>query len=164
MKNILLAIVFSLSVELAPIDLAFAQEAAHHIVHVMKAQFDTPENPLTVEPVSIEGDYAVAGWSQGGKGGRALLKMVDGSWTIHLCAGAGLRQAQLLHEAGMDMASAEKLAALVAADEAKLDPAKVALFDTFEGTVMIGAEGHAGHGTHKAHGTHGNTATDTQTQ
>lgn len=54
----------------------------------------------------------------------------------------------------MDMASAEKLAALVAADEAQMDAKQVALFDSFEGTVMIGAEGHAGHGTHGTHGTH----------
>ncbi len=155
MKHILLAIVFSLSLGLSAIDRAWANEHAHHIIHVMKAQFDTPENPLTVDPVSIEGDFAVAGWSQGSKGGRALLKLVDGQWTIHLCAGAGLKQAQLLHEAGMDMASAEKLAALVATDEAQMDAKQVALFDSFEGTVMIGAEGHAGHGTHGTHGTHG---------
>ncbi len=154
-KHIVLAVVISLSLGLAAIDRAWADEAAHHIVHVMKAQFDTPENPLMVDPVSIEGGFAVAGWSQGGKGGRALLKLVDGTWTIHLCAGVGLKQARLLHEAGMDMASAEKLAALVASDEAQMDGKQVALFDSFEGTVMIGAEGHAGHGIHGTHGTHG---------
>ncbi|NMD09104.1 MAG: copper uptake system-associated protein [Phyllobacteriaceae bacterium] len=164
MKRILLAVFFSLSMGLVALEQAFANEAAHHIMHVLKAQFDTPENPLTVEPVSIEGDFAVAGWSQGGKGGRALLKSVDGQWVIWLCSGAGLKQAQLMHEAGMDMAAAEKLAAMVVADEAKLDPAKVALFDGFEGTLMIGAEGHAGHGTHGTHGTHGAAATETQTQ
>lgn len=161
MKHLVLAIVFSLSMSLSAIDKAWAHEAAHHIIHVMKAQFDTPENPLSVDPVSIEGDYAVAGWSQGGKGGRALLKLVDGQWTIHLCSGAGLKQAHMLHEAGMDMAAAEKLAALVAASEAKLDPALLAQFDGFEGTVMIGAAGHTGHGAHKNHGTQG---TETQTQ
>jgi periplasmic copper chaperone A len=145
MKKILLAIFFSLSLGLAAANQAWAHDPAEHIVHVMKAQFDQPDNPLAVEPVSIEGDFAVAGWAQGGKGGRALLKLVNGEWTIHLCAGAGLKQAQLMHEAGMDMAAAEKLAARVNADEAKLDPAKVALFDTFEGTMMIGAEGHSGH-------------------
>lgn len=164
MKRILLAVIFSLSLGLTAVEGAFAHDAADHITHVMKAQFDTPENPLTVEPISIEGDFAVAGWSQGGKGGRALLKSVDGQWVIWLCSGAGLKQAQLLHEAGIDMASAEKLAALVVADEAKLDPVKVALFDTFEGTMMIGAEGHAGHGTHGTHGTHGAQGTETQTQ
>lgn len=164
MKRILLAVIFSLSLGLAAVERAFAHDAAEHIIHVMKAQFDTPENPLTVEPVSIEGDFAVAGWSQGGKGGRALLKSVDGQWVIWLCSGAGLKQAQLMHEAGMDHAAAEKLAALVNANEAKLPSATVALYDGFEGTMIIGAEGHAGHGTHGTHGTHGAQGTETQTQ
>ena len=72
MKRILLAVFFSLSMGLVALEQAFANEAAHHIMHVLKAQFDTPENPLTVEPVSIEGDFAVAGWSQGGKGGQCI--------------------------------------------------------------------------------------------
>ena len=41
---------------------------------VMKALFETPENPLAVEPVIVDGHWAVAGWAQGEKGGRALLK------------------------------------------------------------------------------------------
>jgi len=158
MKKLIMAIYFSLSMGLAMLGTASAHDAAEHIIHVMKAQFDKPENPLTVEPVSVVGDFAVAGWSQGGMGGRALLKLVNGEWTIHLCAGAGLKQAQLMHEAGMAMADAETLAALVAEGEAKLDPSKPALYDTFEGVMMIGAEGHAGH-QHQA--TQGN---ETQTQ
>lgn len=157
MKKLIAAIVFSLAMAFAMINGATAQDASTHIVHVMKAQFDKPDNPLTVDPVSIVGDFAVTGWSQGGMGGRALLKLMNNEWTIHLCAGAGLKHAQLMHEAGMDMASAEKLAALVAENEAKLDPAKAALYDTFEGTVMIGPGGHGGH----KHGTQGG---ETQTQ
>lgn len=145
MMKTLKVIVLGLSLACTLTARAVAHDPAEHIIHVMKAQFDKPDNPLAVEPVSVVGDFAVAGWSQGGMGGRALLKRADGTWTIHLCAGAGLRQAQVLHEAGMDMASAEQLAALVAADEAKLDPAKPALYDSFQGTVMIGAQGHAGH-------------------
>lgn len=159
MKKIILTIIFTLSMGLASVGQVWAHDPAEHITHVMKAQFDQPDNPLTVEPVSIEGDFAVAGWSQGGKGGRALLKLVDGEWTIHLCSGAGLKQAQLMHEAGMDMAAAEKLATLINTAEAKLDPAKVALFDSFEGTMMIGAEGHSGH----KHN-HGAQGGETQTQ
>lgn len=167
MKRFLFALAFGLSVALAAASQAFAHDPLEHIIHVMMTQFDTPENPLTVEPVSIEGDFAVAGWAQGGKGGRALLKSVEGQWVIWLCSGAGLKQAQLLHEAGMEHAAAEKLAGLVNASEAKLPPATVALYDSFEGTMMIGAEGHAGHGTHQGHGTHGAQGaqgTETQTQ
>ncbi len=42
------------------------------ITAVLTARFDTPEAPLTVEPVTVQGKVAVAGWSQDGRGGRAL--------------------------------------------------------------------------------------------
>ena len=53
---------------------AHAMSDAQAIEHSMKKLFDKPDAPLSVAPVSIEGDYAVAGWIQSGKGGRALLK------------------------------------------------------------------------------------------
>lgn len=40
----------------------------------MKVIFETADKPLTVGPVAVEGDWAVAGWTQEGRGGRALLK------------------------------------------------------------------------------------------
>jgi hypothetical protein len=52
----------------------------------MKGMFDTPENPLSVEPVVVLGDNAIAGWVQGERGGRALLWRVDGQWEIRLCS------------------------------------------------------------------------------
>ena len=35
--------------------------------------FNQPNNPLKINPIVVENDYAIAGWSQGDKGGRALL-------------------------------------------------------------------------------------------
>ena len=68
MKQIILALTLSMAFGLATLDRVWAHDAAEHITHVMKAQFDTPENPLTVEPVTVGGDFAVAGWRQGDKG------------------------------------------------------------------------------------------------
>jgi hypothetical protein len=51
---------------------------ARSVEHVLKAQFDKPEAPLSVAPVSVEGNYAVAGWLQGARGGRALLLAASG--------------------------------------------------------------------------------------
>ncbi len=61
---------------------AFAHNDAHHqpghtvsmtdqqsVRQVMKAQFDRPESPLSVPTVSIEGRYAIASWTQDGRGG-----------------------------------------------------------------------------------------------
>ena len=41
-----------------------AMSEAQSIEHVLKALFEKPEAPLKVSPVSIEGEYAVAGWLQ----------------------------------------------------------------------------------------------------
>ena len=35
----------------------------HQITMVLKAQFEKPEAPLRVEPINVDGDFAVAGWS-----------------------------------------------------------------------------------------------------
>jgi copper(I)-binding protein len=45
---------------------------AEQIEALLMAQFDSPEAPLTVAPITIQGAVTVAGWSQQGKGGRAL--------------------------------------------------------------------------------------------
>ena len=53
---------------------SFAASALAHgtdqeqIQHALMTTFDKPNNPLKVEPVVVQGDYAVAGWIQGDKG------------------------------------------------------------------------------------------------
>lgn len=105
------------------------------IVAVMKAQFDTPENPLTVTPVVVEGDHALASWEQDGKGGRALLRKGGMGWEIVLCGGEDLRMPTFLGQHGVS--DADKLSALFNAQEDKLGSDKVALYSTFEGVVMV---------------------------
>lgn len=131
---------------------AFADDDRHAIVHLMKGMFDTPENPLTVEPVVVLGDNAIAGWVQGDKGGRALLWRVDGQWQIRLCSGDGLKDPKLLESANISAADAATLLAELTAAEAVLDPAVLAKFSSFQGTMMIDPD--AGHQAH----THGSTA------
>lgn len=113
------------------------------IVHAMKAQFDKPESPLEVGPVSVLGDFAVAGWTQGGRGGRTLLHRADGGWQIHVCGGDGLTRASSLEMAGMSAADARSLAARVVRAERLVPAARVKLFSLFKGTVHVnGAEHH----------------------
>lgn len=109
---------------------------------VMKAMFEKEGAPLTVEPVSVAGDWAVAGWAQSGNGGRALLKKGGKGWAVHLCSGEGIRTLEGLKAAGIPAAEAEKLAAGIKTAEAKLGPERIALYDSFEGTVMMGEDGH----------------------
>ena len=44
------------------------------IRHLMLAMFDKPDARLDVGPVVVVDDRAVAGWTQGEMGGRALLR------------------------------------------------------------------------------------------
>jgi periplasmic copper chaperone A len=105
------------------------------IVAVMKAQFDTPENPLTVNPVTVEGDHAIASWSQGDMAGRALLERRHHGWEIVLCGGEDLRMPAFLGENGV--ASPDSLSALFNAAEDALGPELVSRASSFEGVVMI---------------------------
>lgn len=125
---------------------AFAHDDKHAIIHLMKSMFDTPGNPLTVDSVVVVGDNAIAGWVQGEKGGRALLWRVDGQWQIRLCSGDGLKDPKLLENANISAADAKTLIAELTTAEAALDPAVIAKFSSFEGTiVMEPVAGHQGH-------------------
>lgn len=104
---------------------------------LMAAAWDKPDAKLNVDPVVIDGEYAIAGWTQGRRGGRALLREVAGSWKVMLCSGDPLRQASSIEVAGVPHAVANRLARLLNDAESKLPRERVALFSTFEGVVHI---------------------------
>jgi hypothetical protein len=119
---------------------------------VMMKIWDGPDSRLVVDPVVLSPDYAIAGWSQGEMGGRALLRKKAGAWEVTLCAGDDLKKPDLLMKAGMSHAMAQQLAADLAKSEAALPRERLALFSKFEGLVMVDpAAGHAPHG-HSSHG------------
>ena len=125
---------------------AHSESAAQAIAHAMKTLFDKPQAPLTVGPVSVEGDYAVAGWLQSQRGGRALLQKRQGQWVIVVCAGDGLKQAQTLTLTGMPVDAAQRLAAKVANAEASLPANTLRQLASFEGTLRIDGDAAHGHG------------------
>ncbi len=67
-----------------------------------------------------------------------------------ICSGDALKQATSLQHFGLNAEEAEAMAKAVVDAEAKLDPALVAQFATFDGVVMMDGEGHhppvEGHG------------------
>lgn len=132
---------------------ALASDDQHHIIHLLKGMFDTPESPLSVEPVVVVGDNAIAGWVQGDKGGRALLWRTHGQWQIRLCSGDALKDPKLLESVNIPAADAQTLIAQLTAAESALDAAVLAKFSSFEGTMMI--DPHSGQHGH----THGSTTT-----
>jgi hypothetical protein len=122
---------------------AFADDTSDKaaVRSLLMATFDKPGARLTVEPVTVEGDLAVAGWAQGDMGGRALLRKKDGTWTLTLCSGDALKDAAGLKTFGLSAEAADALSAEIVAAEAKLDPALVAKFSTFDGVVMMDGSG-----------------------
>ena len=125
------------------------------IRHVLMSTFDKPDQRLVVDPVVAAGDHAIAGWSQGDMGGRALLRKRGHAWEIVLCAGDDLKKADVLTKVGLPAAAAKTLSASLAVAEARLPPDRLALFSKFEGLVMVGGDGHHGHGQPAGHHPHG---------
>ncbi|QGM99037.1 copper uptake system-associated protein [Methylocystis parvus] len=108
---------------------------------VLLKTFDKPEMRLTVDPVVIDGDVAVAGWVQGELGGRALLRRKGEAWTIDLCAGDALKESKSLEKLGLQKARADSLAAAIGAAEKKLDPAVLQKFSRFDGMFAVDENG-----------------------
>jgi periplasmic copper chaperone A len=135
----------------------------HQITMLMKQQFERPDAPLGVAPIVLSDDYAVAGWLQAGRGGRALLQKVKGHWAIAVCGGVGLTQADVLQSTGMKSDAAARLSKAVQTAESTLGADKRKLFDSFEGMMKIDpSEGHSDHGAQAGHAQHGQHAGHTE--
>lgn len=119
-----------------------ANSDADAIRHLLNATFDKPDARLTVDPVVVAGEHAIAGWSQGGMGGRALLRRRAQSWQLVLCSGDQLKSAQVLVQVGVAADAAPVLAARLAEAERTIAPERLAEFSKFDGIVMMDAAGH----------------------
>lgn len=124
-----------------------AAEEESAIAQVIRAIWDRPDAPLAVEPIVVEGDFAIAGWSQGEMGGRALLRKRSGAWGVMLCSGDQLKSAETMTSAGMSAQSAQAITAKLASAEVKLPRERLILFSKFDGLVRI--EEGAAHPAHK---------------
>ena len=121
----------------------------NRIAGLLRDMFETPEAPLAVAPILIDGDIAVIGWMQEDAGGRALLHRNDhGLWRVSLCAGDGLKGRQNMISLGIAPEAAARLAAAQARAEATLAPDHLAKLSLFDGLMHIdpdegqGAQGH----------------------
>ncbi|HTO66132.1 MAG TPA: copper uptake system-associated protein [Bradyrhizobium sp.] len=116
------------------------------IASLLHGMFDKPGETLLVEPVVVAGDHAIADWTQGQMGGRALLRRAQQQWTLILCAGDGIKSADAMQMGGVPPADAKALETGLATAEAKLSPERLALFSRFEGLVgMDGKDGESQH-------------------
>lgn len=117
---------------------AQAQEGERQKVErAVKAVFDKPAGSLQVAPIVVAGDYAVAGWTQGSRGGRAVLSRYKSEWAITVCGGDGLRDAESLAQTGIPKQYAIELARNLAAEESRQSPETRRKFSSFDGIVKM---------------------------
>ena len=117
-----------------------APTAIRAVIHGM---FDRPDAELVVDPIAVVDGFAVAGWTQGEMGGRAFLKEQHGHWTLVLCTGDEIKSVEALTASGVPPETARQLAAEIAAAEADVDSARLAMFASFGGIVTM--DQHPGH-------------------
>jgi len=136
-----------------PMDQPTSGDPQQLISDVLKTMFETPQKPLTISPVTVQGSWAIAGWQQAGRGGRILLQNGEHGWRPILCSGDAIREAEALAKAGVPTADATALADALKNAEADTDPETLQAYASFEGTVTLGAataaaahSGHEGHG------------------
>ena len=120
-----------------PPDHTSAQSDAHKIKQTLRTIFDIPGAPLTVKPVSIEGDFAVAGWIQHGTGGRTLLKRQQGQWKIAFCGDSGLIDPANLQKMGLSHSAAARLAETIKTAELGLTEQERVQISKFHGVMQI---------------------------
>ena len=105
------------------------------IKELISKTFDQPKNPVKTNPIVIEGKVAIADWTQGQKGGRALLKRKHHDWEIIACGGAGLLEPSAISGMGISQKIAQNITSKIKDAEAKLSPQQVKQFDSFEGVL-----------------------------
>jgi len=98
---------------------------------VISSTYDKPDHVVETSPIAVSDDFALADWIQGQRGGRALLKRIDGRWTIAACGADDLKNLTTLSEAGIPDATAQDLVSQLTNAEKSLAPDRLRLFSLF---------------------------------
>jgi hypothetical protein len=104
---------------------------------VLHGLYDRPGVSLDAGPVAVEGNIAVADWTQGRMGGRALLRRDKSGWHLTLCSGDALRNKDGLMAVGIPAAEAETLARKIQTAEAGVKPERLARMASFQGVMRM---------------------------
>lgn len=126
---------------LAPHAVAHSQtevESQEKIKALISKTFDQPSLKVQTTPIVIEGKVAIADWTQGQKGGRALLRRKHSDWEIIACGGAGFKDPSAIAAAGISKEIASNIAAKLKTAESSLSPQKIKQLDSFDGVVTMG--------------------------
>ena len=98
--------------------------AQQQIRDVISRTYDKPEHKVETAPVIVVDGYAIADWVQGERGGRALMHLIDGNWTIMACGADAFKQPATLIESGIPEQTAQALAKQLHDSEQSLSPEK----------------------------------------
>jgi hypothetical protein len=112
---------------------ASAETDAQAIRSLIGAMWDKADAKVVADPVVVSGTYAVASWTQGEHGGRALLRRDASGWGVVLCGGDALRDAASLAEAGVPKRDAEQIAVELSRTEELMPPERKSKFSLFQG-------------------------------
>jgi hypothetical protein len=113
------------------------QDDEINITQAMLKQWDKPESRLNVAPIVVAKDYAIVGWTQGKKGGRALLHKHHGNWQVLLCGGDALIKTEQLTKAGLDAKTANALIKGFKKQAQQLSLLEIEKMSLFEGVVNV---------------------------
>lgn len=100
-----------------------------------EAHFGSRLVPIEIGPVIVSGEHAIADWTQGDYGGRALFERGDHGWMLLLCSGDSIRRADNLERAGVPRFNAGWIADRLAEAEAALPAERLARMKRFVGNA-----------------------------
>jgi hypothetical protein len=100
-----------------------------------EAHFGSQLAPIDVGPIVVSGNHALADWTQGDFGGRALFEMGDYGWQLLLCSGDSMRNASNLKRAGVPDFNATYIAQELAKAEMSVPPERLSRMKRFVGTA-----------------------------
>lgn len=101
----------------------------------------------SVEPITQQGRFAMAGWRLRGRGGRMLLHKDTWGWYISATGGDGLTDSRTLQSLGLPPDQARKLQSAVRSAEAPLAANLLAQFSQGGDTLQIPPPAHPKPGT-----------------
>lgn len=143
-----LSAIFLIATLVTGLPVAAETSDTEHIRHVMQSTWDRPDARVEVDPIFTTDEYAVAGWTQGDTGGRALLRKRGTHWAVILCAGDQLTQLPTMQMAGVPLTAAASLIAKLAAAEQQIGSRRLAMFSRFDGLMMVEQHSGGGHAKH----------------
>ena len=109
-----------------------AAGSGDEVKQMLSQTFDKPNNPVTTEVVVVQGNYALADWTQGSKGGRALLVKTPESWKVLVCGGEGLTRVDNIKGARVPEKTAQSLVSQLVDNEKMLSNEKIKRINSFK--------------------------------